>query len=198
MNKNILFKYFLLLSFIFLPLTGKSQVFNEQVFKLSKVYSSIISYYVDSVNEDVIVEHAIIEMLKKLDPHSVYVNKDEVREMNEPLQGNFEGIGIQFNLLNDTILVISPISGGPAEKVGMRAGDRIVKINSEIVAGVSISNKSVRDRLMGEKGTKVNVSVKRKGTSELLDFTITRDKIPIYRIDSHPQQQKSFCPRSKN
>ena len=184
MNKNTLYRYFLLLAILFLPLTGKSQVFNEQVFKLSKVYSSIISYYVDSVNEDVIVEHAIVEMLKKLDPHSVYVNKDEVKEMNEPLQGNFEGIGIQFNLLNDTILVISPISGGPAEKVGMRAGDRIIKIDSEIVAGVSITNTSVRDRLMGEKGTKVNVSVKRKGYSEFLDFTITRDKIPIYSLDA--------------
>lgn len=184
MNRNTIFTYFLLLIFIFLPKAGESQVFNEQVFKLSKVYSSIISFYVDSVNEDVIVEHAIIEMLKKLDPHSVYVNKDEVKEMNEPLQGNFEGIGIQFNLLNDTILVISPISGGPAEKVGIRAGDRIIKINSENVAGVSITNTTVRSRLMGEKGTKVNVSIIRRGSSQLLDFTITRDKIPIYSLDA--------------
>jgi len=173
-----------MLVFAFFPLIGRTQVFNEQVFKLSKVYSSIISYYVDSVDEDAIVEHAIIEMLKKLDPHSVYVTKDEVREMNEPLQGNFEGIGIQFNILNDTILVIQTISGGPAEKVGMQAGDRIVAINSDNVAGVGIVNRTVRERLMGEKGTQVNVTVKRRGPSGILDFTITRDKIPIYSLDA--------------
>ncbi len=173
-----------MLVFTFFSLIGRTQVFNEQVFKLSKVYSSIISYYVDSVDEDAIVEHAIIEMLKKLDPHSVYVTKDEVREMNEPLQGNFEGIGIQFNILNDTILVIQTISGGPAEKVGMQAGDRIVAINSVNVAGVGIVNRIVRERLMGEKGTKVNVTVKRRGASGILDFTITRDKIPIYSLDA--------------
>lgn len=184
MIKRFFLSHILSILFIFIPLVTGAQVFNEQVFKLSKVYSSIISYYVDSVNEDVIVEHAIVEMLKKLDPHSVYVTKEEVKEMNEPLQGNFEGIGIQFNLLNDTILVISPISGGPAEKVGVRAGDRIVKINSENFTGPGITNKMVRDNLMGEKGTKVNVSVKRRGTASLLEFTITRDKIPIYSLDA--------------
>lgn len=184
MIKKFILPNILALLFLFIPIIAKTQVFNEQVFKLSKVYSSIISYYVDSVDENKIVEHAIIEMLKKLDPHSVYVTKDEVKDMNDPLQGNFEGIGIQFNLLNDTILVISPVSGGPAEKVGMRAGDRIVRINSENVAGTGITNKMVRDKLMGDKGTKVIVSVKRKGLSGLLDFTITRDKIPIYSLDA--------------
>ncbi len=184
MIKRIFIKYLLLIAIFLFPATGNSQVFNEQVFKLSKVFSSISSHYVDSVDEDLLVRQAIISMLKELDPHSVYISKDEVRAMNEPLRGNFEGIGIQFNILNDTILVISPISGGPAEKVGVQAGDRIVRINSDNVAGVGISNNAVRARLMGERGTIVNVFIKRRGSSELLQFTITRDKIPIHSLDA--------------
>lgn len=179
---RIVYISLVLISTVFLQ--SNAQTFNEQAFKLSRVYSSIISYYVDSVDEDQIVEHAIIEMLKKLDPHSVYVTKEEVREMNEPLQGNFEGIGIQFNLLNDTILVISPISGGPSEKVGMMAGDRIVRINGELVAGKGITTTQVRERLLGEKGTKVIVTVLRRGSSGQLEFNITRDKIPIFSLDA--------------
>ncbi len=161
-----------------------SQIFNEQVFKFSKALGSISSFYVDSVNEDRLVEYAIVEMLKKLDPHSVYITKDEVRAMNEPLQGNFEGIGVQFNLLDDTIFIISPISGGPSEKVGILAGDRIVKIDSEDVAGIGITNNQVREKLMGEKGTRVTVTIKRRNEPSLIDFTITRDKIPIYSLDA--------------
>ena len=130
------------------------------------------------------VENAIIDMLKELDPHSVYIPSDEVKAMNEPLEGNFEGIGIQFNILEDTIYVISPISGGPSEKVGLRSGDRIVEIDGENVAGIEISTTGVRDRLLGNKGTKVNVGIKRKNVNDLLYFTITRDKIPIYSVDA--------------
>jgi carboxyl-terminal processing protease len=161
-----------------------SQIFNEQIYKFSTALGSISTFYVDSVNQDNLVETAIVEMLKELDPHSVYINKDEVKAMNEPLQGNFEGIGVQFNLLNDTIFIISPISGGPSEKVGIRAGDRIVKIDSQEVAGIGITNTQVRQKLMGEKGTKVTVTIKRRRESSLLDFTITRDKIPIYSLDA--------------
>lgn len=170
------------LLFIFQGISG--QLFNEQIYKFSKALGSISAFYVDSVDQDQLVEHAIVEMLKKLDPHSVYINKDEVRAMNEPLQGNFEGIGVQFNLLNDTIFIISPISGGPSERVGILAGDRIVKIDSEDVAGVGITNTQVREKLMGEKGTRVTVTVKRRKEPSLLDFTITRDKIPIYSLDA--------------
>ena len=179
-NKFIISLFFL----AFLFQVNSAQVFNEQIYKFSKALGSISNYYVDSVDEDVLVEHALVEMLKKLDPHSVYINKDEVKAMNQPLEGNFEGIGVQFNLLNDTIFVISPISGGPSEKVGIQAGDRIVKINSEDVAGVGISNTQVRNKLMGEKGTKVTVSIKRRNEPSYIDFTITRDEIPVYSLDA--------------
>ena len=161
-----------------------TQYLSEETIKLDKTIKLINSYYVDTVNQESMVENVIVELLKELDPHSTYITKDEVKEMNEPLQGNFDGIGIQFNILFDTIIVISPISGGPSEKVGLRAGDRIVKINDENVAGIGIGTTGVRDRLLGEKGTKVSVSVTRKNVDKLLDFTITRDKIPIYSLDA--------------
>ena len=163
---------------------GNSQVFNEQIYKFSKALGSVASFYVDPVDQDQLVEHSIIEMLKELDPHSVYINKDDVKAMNEPLQGNFEGIGVQFNLLNDTIFIISPISGGPSERVGIQAGDRIIGIDSENVAGVGITNNQVREKLMGEKGTKVTVTIKRRNEPSPIDFTITRDKIPIHSLDA--------------
>jgi carboxyl-terminal processing protease len=163
---------------------ASAQLFNEQVYKFSKAFGSITSFYVDSVDQNRLVEHAIVEMLKELDPHSVYISKDEVEAMNEPLRGNFEGIGVQFNLMDDTIYIISPISGGPSERVGIMAGDRIVKINGEVVAGTGITTTLVREKLMGEKGTKVNVTVKRRSEPALLDFTITRDKIPLYSLDA--------------
>lgn len=179
-NKIIISASVLLFTF----LGVSAQVFNEQVYKFSTALGSISTFYVDSVNQDELVEQAIEEMLKKLDPHSVYIDKDEVKAMNEPLQGNFEGIGVQFNLLNDTIFIISPISGGPSEEVGIRAGDRIVRIDSEVVAGTGITNTEVRNKLMGEKGTRVTVTIKRRNEPSLLDFTITRDKIPIYSLDA--------------
>ncbi len=156
----------------------------EQSLKIGKILDLVENYYVDTVNQEQLVEEVIVSMLHNLDPHSVYIPSDEVKEMNEPLQGNFEGIGIQFNILFDTILVISPVPGGPSEKVGIRAGDRIVEIENENVAGVGISNTKVQDKLMGEKGTRVSVRIKRKGVQELLDFTITRDKIPINSLDA--------------
>ncbi len=184
MNKNRIKYLSTLLILILLVQISSAQVFNEQLYKFSKALGSIESFYVDPVDQDKLVEHAIIEMLKELDPHSVYINKDDVKEMNQPLQGNFEGIGVQFNLLNDTIYIISPISGGPSERVGIQAGDRIVKIDSEKVAGVGITNNQVREKLMGEKGTVVTVTIKRRNETSLIDFTITRDKIPIYSLDA--------------
>lgn len=166
---------------IVIPVNGQ---FTEASLKLGKVVSLIESYYVEDVNQDKIVENAIINVLKELDPHSTYISEDEVKKMNEPLIGNFEGIGIQFNVLYDTILVISPVPGGPSGKVGIQAGDRIVKIEGKNVAGIGITTEQVKDKLLGKKGTKVNVSVKRKGVKELLEFTITRDKIPINSLDA--------------
>jgi len=172
---------------VFLLLMGNpgfTQIFNEDMYKFGKALHFIDNYYIDSVNQSEMVEKAIREILKDLDPHTVYLTKEEVKEMNEPLEGNFEGIGIQFNIYKDTIYVISPVSGGPSEKVGLKAGDRIVKINGENVAGISISTNGVRDRLLGEKGTKVDVTIKRPGVNKLLHFTITRDKIPIHSLDA--------------
>ncbi|MFN4855007.1 MAG: S41 family peptidase [Bacteroidota bacterium] len=141
-------------------------------------------YYMDSVKNEKLVEDAIEGMLEKLDPHSVYVTPKELKEFNEPLSGNFEGIGIQFNILEDTITVISPIAGGPSDRLGILSGDRIVKIEGENVAGIKIKNEQVLKRLRGDKGTQVKISVFRKGLRDLLDFTIVRDKIPIYSVDA--------------
>jgi len=182
-RKNLTFLSVVLMLTISLivPVNGQ---FTEASLKIGKVISLIEAYYVEEVNQEKMVEQAIINVLKELDPHSTYVSEEEVKDINEPLIGNFEGIGIQFNVLYDTILVISPVPGGPSEKVGIRAGDRIVKIDGENVAGISITTKKVKDRLLGKKGTKVNVSVKRKGVIELIEFTITRDKIPIHSLDA--------------
>lgn len=145
----------------------------------------LVNYaYVDSTNESKLVETAIVALLKELDPHSVYIPKEELEKMNEPLVGNFEGIGIQFNILHDTLMVVSPIPSGPSEKVGILAGDKIVEINKENIAGVGLQNSDVQDKLRGKKGTKVEVGVKRKGVKELLNFTIIRDKIPIFSVDA--------------
>ena len=150
--------------------------------KLIMAYRTISSLYVDDVDEAKIVEESIISMLEELDPHSSYTSAEDVKKMNEPLQGNFDGIGIQFNVLNDTLIVTSPIAGGPSEKVGIRAGDRIIKVGATTIAGVEFGQNKMVELLRGKKGTKVKVEVKRKGENETLTFTITRDKIPIYSI----------------
>jgi len=171
--------------FVWIVPTGVGgQVFSDDALKFSQIINWIDKYYVDTVNKSELVEKAIIEMLQNLDPHSTYLTKEEVKAMSEPLQGNFEGIGISFNILNDTIFVINPIPNGPSEKVGIRSGDRIVKIEGQSVAGVGIKTSDVFAKLRGKKGTRVSVSISRRSVSELLDFTITRDKIPIFSLDA--------------
>ncbi len=152
--------------------------------KLQLALYAINNLYVDSTDQGKLVEDAIVGMLEKLDPHSSYTNPQETKEMTEPLEGNFSGIGIQFNMLTDTVYVIQVISGGPSEKVGLMAGDRIIEVNDTLIAGVKMSTPDVMKRLRGPKGTDVRVKVKRGGESELLDFTITRGKIPVYSIDA--------------
>lgn len=161
-----------------------AQVLTEETFKVGRALGLIDANYVDTVNINKLAEEMIISTLKKLDPHSTYISAKDVREMNEPLQGNFEGIGIQFNILHDTIIVIEPISGGPSEKVGLHAGDRIVTINGEKVTNIGMSTAGVYSRLRGPKGTIANITIFRKGEKELLDFTIARDKIPIFSLDA--------------
>jgi len=152
--------------------------------KIATALQIIDYFYVEKVNQDRLAEEAIVSMLKELDPHSVYISKKEVDETNEPLVGNFEGVGIQFQMFHDTILVISPVPGGPSEKLGILAGDKIVRINNEEAFGKKVTNKYVLDHLRGPKGSKVTVSILRKGHKGLIDFAITRDKIPLNSIDA--------------
>lgn len=152
--------------------------------KLSALLYHIERMYVDDVDKQKLVDAAVVRMLEELDPHSTYIPKEELEEVNEPLKGNFEGVGIQFNIIRDTIYVVDAISGGPSERIGIRAGDRVVTIDGETVAGVNFKNSDVMKRLRGKKGTKVLVGILRKGESDLLDFSITRDKIPIYSVEA--------------
>lgn len=152
--------------------------------KLNMAEFAISNLYVDSVDEDKLVEEAIIRMLAQLDPHSTYSNVEEVKKMNEPLQGNFEGIGVQFQMMEDTLLVIQPISNGPSEKVGILAGDRIIAVNDTAIAGVNMSTEKIMERLRGPKNTKVKLTINRRGVNEPLQFNVVRDKIPILSLDA--------------
>jgi carboxyl-terminal processing protease len=152
--------------------------------KLQMAEFAISNFYVDPVDDNKLVESAIIEMLSKLDPHSTYANPEEVKKMNEPLQGNFEGIGVQFQMMEDTLLVIQPVSNGPSERVGILAGDRITAVNDTAIAGVKMSTDDIMRRLRGPKGSKVNLTVVRRGVKEPLSFTVKRDKIPILSIEA--------------
>jgi len=151
--------------------------------KLNSILNIIESNYVDSVNRNDLVETAIPAILKKLDPHSVYIPAKDLARANEPLQGNFEGIGISFNLLTDTILIISTIPGGPSEKLGLLPGDKILYVNDSLVAGRHISDEKVMGMLKGPRGTIVKIKILRGRQKELLPFEITRDKIPINSVD---------------
>jgi carboxyl-terminal processing protease len=152
--------------------------------KLESLLYHIDRMYVDEVNKDELVEAAIIRMLEELDPHSIYIPKEDLEEVNEPLKGNFDGIGVQFNLIRDTIYVVDAIAGGPSERLGIRAGDRIITINDSTVAGVGFRNSDVMNRLRGPKGTKVKVGIQRRAEPALLEFVITRDKIPIFSVEA--------------
>jgi len=156
----------------------------ETIQKFGTALQIINFAYVDSVDSPDLVEDAIIAMLKDLDPHSAYISKEEVERVNEPLEGSFEGIGVTFQLFNDTILVVAPVPDGPSDKLGIIAGDKIVKIDGVSSVGDKIDNQYVMDRLRGEKGTVVNVSIKRAGRIKLIDFDIVRDKIPLTSIDA--------------
>lgn len=152
--------------------------------KIDNVLDFIAQNYVDTVKRADLEEKTLLAMLHQLDPHSEYIPAAELQEVNEPLQGNFDGIGVEFNIVNDTICVVHPIQGGPSERVGVKAGDRIVKVDGKNLAGIKITNKKVFETLRGAKGSKVQVSVRRAGVKELLDFTITRGEIPIYSLDA--------------
>ncbi|MBS1595191.1 MAG: S41 family peptidase [Bacteroidetes bacterium] len=152
--------------------------------KLDDIISFIKLKYVDTVNTEQLEDNAIEKMLTTLDPHSVYIPKKDLEQTNESLEGNFEGVGIEFFLVQDTITVVSAISGGPSELVGIHAGDRIIKINDTTVAGTKIKNEDVIHKLRGPGGTTVRVSILRSGEKGLKVFNIKRDKIPLFSIDA--------------
>jgi carboxyl-terminal processing protease len=186
-NKSIKTLVLILITILaFQPVTevkAQESVQKNQM-KFGRLLRLIDGYYVDSADVDELTEKAIVHMLSELDPHSVYISKEDVDKMNEPLQGNFEGIGITFNIFKDTLLVTETIPGGPSEKVGLRAGDRIIQVDGKNIAGTGLKNSDVMEMLRGDKGTKVEIEILRRNIDETLGFTIIRDKIPIYSLDA--------------
>ena len=186
-NRTKVFVFLLFYLFTFLPLRAQFRINlggSSPLRKLQIAEMAINNLYVDTVNEEKLVEDAIKGMLKELDPHSTYANAKEVKAMNEPLQGNFDGIGVQFNMVEDTLLVIQPTTNGPSEKVGIVAGDRIVTVNDTAIAGVKMSKEEIMKRLRGPRGTKVKLGIVRRSVKEMLYFTVKRDKIPLKTIDA--------------
>lgn len=151
--------------------------------KVSRIVNYVEANYVDTVDRNKLVESIIPVMLHELDPHSVYIPAQDLTAANEQLQGNFEGIGISFNMLTDTVLIISTIPGGPSEKVGVMAGDKIIYVGDSLIAGQGIGDENIMGMLKGPRGTEVTIKILRKGVKEFIPFTIVRDKIPIYSID---------------
>ena len=184
MRKSIFALLFLAVFAASLLSFGQFDQSQNQKLRMAEV--AISQFYVDSVNEEKLVEDAIKGMLEGLDPHSQYSNPEETKELNEPLTGNFSGIGITFNMNQDTLYVIQTVSGGPSERVGVLAGDRIIKVNDTIIAGVGMKNSAIMKKLRGPKGSDVDVTVLRQqnGVADTVFFTITRDDIPIYSIDA--------------
>ncbi len=152
--------------------------------KINSLLEYIEYQYVDTINKKDLVEKTVTSMLQSLDPHSAYIPASDFESVNEPLEGNFDGIGVEFNIIKDTIRVISPIEGGPSEKIGIRAGDRLIKVEGKNVAGVKITNKEVFEKLRGKSGTVVAVTILRSGIQKPLQFKITRDAIPLYSLDA--------------
>ncbi|MDE5550480.1 MAG: PDZ domain-containing protein, partial [Bacteroidaceae bacterium] len=175
-----------LLAMVCMPLIaqqkGHSDI-DQQMRKLIFAQASISQLYVDTIDIKKMTEEAIRGMLKELDPHSTYTPAKDVEALNEPLTGSFDGIGVSFNLVEDTLLVIQPTSGGPSEKAGIIAGDMIVTVNDTSIAGVNMSREEIMKRLRGPKGTKVHLGIIRRGVKGVQEFTVTRDKIPVYTID---------------
>lgn len=177
--------FFVFLSiFLIIPKVSAQDYDKSAMRKLQIAEFAINSLYVDKVNENKLVEDAIQGMLLQLDPHSTYANAEEVKQLNESLQGNFDGIGVQFQMVEDTLFVIQPVSKGPSEKIGILAGDRIIAVNDTCIAGVKMSTEKIMSRLRGPRNTIVNLTILRRGVKEVLKFTVKRDKIPVHSIDA--------------
>ena len=177
-------KYLLIIPILWLPPVAFAQDLGSQMNKVGQMLFYLQNYYIDTVNVSSWVEDVVMRTVSELDPHSTYIPAKDVQAANEPLDGNFEGIGIEFSIMMDTLVVIAPVAGGPSEAVGICAADRIVAVNDTVIANTGLTNERVYNLLRGPKGTKVRLSVVRKGVSDLLLFEVTRDKIPIYSIDA--------------
>ncbi len=165
--------------------TGNSgNVVVDSAIKFREIITNIENAYVDEVETEELVEDAITIMLENLDPHSVYIPKSDVDLTNADLRGEFDGIGIEFNIIKDTVIVVAPITGGPSEEVGLRSGDKIITVDGETIAGIGISNRGVINRLRGKKGTEVRVGILRQLSGDITEYTIVRDKIPQYSVDA--------------
>lgn len=158
--------------------------FEMSMRKIGTVEMAIKALYIDTTDLATLTDKAISAMLSQLDPHSSYSNADETKKLTEPLNSNFEGIGVQFNILNDTLVVIQTVSKGPSEKVGILAGDRIIGVNDTAIAGVNMARDMIMKKLRGPKGTTANLSVARRGVKEVLHFRVVRDKIPLHSVDA--------------
>lgn len=175
----------LLISFLCISYHVSAQIkLTKGAEKMAVTMYFIENYYVDNVDDKKLTEDAIRALLRELDPHSSYISAEEVQEMNEPLEGNFDGIGISFNMVTDTLYVIETISGGPSEKVGILPGDKIIYVSDTLIAGVKMPTKKVMSMLRGPKGSNVTVKVQRRNVKDLIEFVIKRDKIPIYSLDA--------------
>lgn len=183
MKKTLRFVISLFLLFFTVNGFAQNPSYQQNAGKMQQMLQAINGMYVDTVNFMPLVEKGIVEMLKELDPHSVYIPKKDVQQTNEPLEGKFDGIGVTFQLIKDTINVMEVIPDGPSDKVGLRAGDKILKVDTAIACGKHVNNKWVQNHLRGVKGTKVVVGIKRGRNPELLEFTITRDKIPMNSVN---------------
>ncbi|MEG2071384.1 MAG: S41 family peptidase, partial [Bacteroidales bacterium] len=168
---------------LFLLPSRKKGLSNAQVEKFNEVMEYINNYYVDTVDSDQLFEEAINSMLQSLDPHSTYANAVDNKSMMESLEGAFEGVGIQFNIMNDTVMVVGTVTGGPSEKVGIRAGDRIVSVDEKNIAGTGIDNEMVIKLLRGKKNTKVKIGIVRQGFDQVYSYEVTRNVIPTYTVD---------------
>lgn len=183
-SKNIALALFLLGLISFTNKASAQFSMSDGARKVAAVMTIIEKMYVDDIDDNKLSDDAITSLLEKLDPHSSYIKADELKEMNEPLEGNFDGIGVSFNMVTDTLYIIETVSGGPSEKLGILPGDRIIQVEDTTIAGVKMSTKDIMKRLRGPKGTTVNIKILRRGVKDLIDFKIIRDKIPIYSVDA--------------
>ena len=185
LNFRLKFAFTIIFVFAICHTSSGQEDSSNTIFKFKKALETVATNYVDTVNQPQLVEHAIKAMIKELDPHSVYMTKKELDKANESLYGKFIGVGITYQIIDDTIYIISTVRDGPSEKSGILAGDRIIRIDGEDTTGSKINNKYVQNKLRGKKGSKVEISVFRKSTKENLDIKIKRNEIPIYSVDAY-------------